>query len=181
MTIIKQHLPPSKWTRPTTTRGETRAIVMHWTGKAQQGPVGVMNYWAQRAGTYGSAHYVIGNDGVVYEAIPAKEVAYHCGSKQYTEMADLLIRDGTRISANQFTVGVEMCILNTEGEYSDECMGSAVELVADLCRAYGIGTTRVVTHNMVVGWKECPKWWVKNPADFELFRHYVAVKMGIKD
>ncbi len=179
MNIIKAHIPRSKWSRPETTRGATRGIVMHWAGKSQQEPPGVIAYWQGRKGTYGSAHYVIGNDGQVYEAIRAGEVAYHCGSKGYTDLAKHLFPNvGPGLSANHFTIGVEMCIADPEGSFTDECHGSTVVLVAELCDAYDLDPfTQVVTHNMVVGWKQCPRWWVQHPADFEWFRHSVAAAM----
>lgn len=179
MQILKTHILKSKWSRPGTTRGQTRAIVMHWTGKSQQPPPGVIRYWQGRDGTYGSAHYVIGNDGKVYEAIPPEEIAYHCGSGEYTRLArHLFDKVGLGPSANHFTIGVEMCIADPEGSFTNECLKSAATLVAQLCDAYDLNPFKqILTHNMVVGWKACPRWWVKHPADFEMFRHVVSETM----
>jgi N-acetylmuramoyl-L-alanine amidase CwlA len=34
-------------------------------------------------------------------------------------------------------------------------------------------------HNKVVGWKDCPLPWVKNPELFEVFKDEVKNKMGV--
>lgn len=177
MQTVKAHIPPSKWSRPQITRPDTRAIVMHWTGKAQQRALGVLKYWAERDGTYGSAHFVIDHDGKVYEAMPAQELAYHCGSKTYTALAQdspLALTEHDQ-SPNHHTIGIEMCVLDYEGTYSTRCYNAAIQLVANLCENFGLNPFHeVITHQMVVGWKECPKAWVKHPEYFEMFRHMVA-------
>lgn len=171
-----KHLPIGKWVRPGELRLATTAIVMHWTGKAQQTPLGVWHFWQARE-DYGSAHYIIGNNGAIIEAMPQGEVAYHVGSRSYTELAK--VRFGAGIpgnhSPNWDTIGIELCHVDWEGTFTDSCLREAVNLVASLCKAYDLNPYRdILTHNMVVGWKKCPLKWVKNPADLELFRIQVA-------
>lgn len=173
-----RHLPIGKYVRPGTLREGTLAIVMHWTGKAQQGPTGVWRFWVTRK-DYGSAHYVVGNDGSIIEAIPQGEVAYHVGSKTYTELAKRRFGSGTpgTHSPNWFTIGIEMCHIDWEGTFTEDCLESASELAASLCKAYDLKPCRdIITHNMVVGWKKCPLKWVKSPVELELFRMQVAAK-----
>jgi len=182
MRVIEKYLTLSKWVRPGKMRKDTKAIVIHWVAKAGQPAMDVIDFWNNRKGSYGSGHAVVDHDGTVFLTLPWDEVGYHVGSsKGYTDLAKRLF--GTKAvspasSPNLFAVGIELCHLNSEGEFSDPCYEAAVRLAAQLCRTYNLKPYQhIVTHQMVVGWKKCPKWMVDHPDEFESFRWDVMAAM----
>lgn len=170
-------LPVTKWARSGKKLHRVEAVVVHWVAAPGQTPEQVRKFWAQREGSYGSGHYVVGNDGRVVQTIPDDEVAWHVGSsKGYTDLAkELFGHHYTSVSTpNWVTLGVELCHTNWEGEFRDECWEVAVNLVADLFKKYDLSDIlRVVTHQQVVGWKQCPRWFVEHPDELDLFRRDV--------
>ncbi len=177
--MIERYLPKSKWARPEKMRNETKAIIVHWTANPGQRAAGVHRYWRERTDSYGSAHAIVDFDGTVFLTLPWDEIGYHVGSsKGYTELAHRLFTEKGAINPNLQCVGIELCHTNWEGEFTDETWKSAVKLAAQLCRQYHLKPfTDVLTHQMVVGWKNCPRWFVDHPDDFELFRWEVMDRM----
>lgn len=180
MRIEVQHLPHSKWSRPGLQLQAVKAIVMHWIAQPGGTPEGVIRFWQDRKNAYGSAQYIIGTDGYVVQALPENEVAYHCGSNTYTPLATALLGDvatsnRSKGTPNHFTVGIEMSHTDWEGTFTEDTLKSAAELCASLCRRYRLNPHKhIVTHNMIVGWKDCPRQWVREPWRLEFFRDQVA-------
>jgi len=56
---------------------------------------------------------------------------------------------------------------------------AAVELTAKLLEITNLNVDDIGHHKMVVGWKDCPLPWVKNPALFEKFKEDVRQEMGV--
>jgi hypothetical protein len=84
MNIITNFLP--EYSRPRSGIGlkEITSITIHWIGPYPKQSVWSPYYW-WRDGTDGkgieaSAHFIVKDDKVL-QAIPEKEVAWHCGSK----------------------------------------------------------------------------------------------------
>lgn len=190
--VTEHLLTLNKYSRPGTKRRETLALVMHWTANPHADAMANVRFFENRKtgqGGYGSAHYVIGQDGNIIRCIPEDEVAYHCGSAQvdpaslkvYTDTARQLFGDycNKSTSPNLCTIGVELCPTNTRGEFADATLEAAVALSADILLRYGLNTDRIVTHQQVVGWKDCPRLWVKHPELFNAFKLQVASKAGI--
>jgi N-acetylmuramoyl-L-alanine amidase len=180
MTIEQKFLPNSKWTRPGIVRQGTKAIVMHWIAAPGQTPEQVIEFWKNRKNAYGSAHYVIGTEGRVVQTLPENEVAYHCGSQTYTPYATALLgkqatSNKSKGTPNHFSIGIEMSHIDWEGTFTEDTLESAARLCAQLCKRYKLDPFKhITTHNMIVGWKDCPKQWVKEPWRLELFKRYVA-------
>jgi N-acetylmuramoyl-L-alanine amidase len=134
---------------------------------------------------YSSAHYIIDLEGTVYHAVPDKEIAYHCGSSQPDPKSGKIYTDWARkqfgpyaerpdsSSPNNCTIGIEMCVINGRGDYTPETLGVAQELVTKLLKENRLTIDDVGTHNMVVGWKDCPRLWTEQPERFEEFREGV--------
>jgi len=147
-------------------------IVMHWTGRANQNEIMVRNYFertVQRHKIFASYHYIIGQSGKILQIIPDDETAYHCGSSRpYTpEAVKMFGRFATSYSSpNRCTIGIGMCPINPIGELSDETLLSASSLVKGILTKWNKTKEIVTTHHAVVGWKECPLYWVKNPEKF---------------
>ena len=175
MTVIEAYLGNHKWTHKEVERDSTDAIVYHWVAKAGQRALDVITFFNQRTGSYGGAQFVIDLDGTIYVTVNQEFVAFHAGSsKGYTDLAVRLFgKKGTAktSSPNWHSIGIEMCHTNWEGEFTEETLRSAAWLGAKLCRDYNLKPHQhVLTHQMVVGWKDCPKWMVDNPQDFEELR-----------
>lgn len=180
MTIKRDYIQLNEYSRPGRKIAEVLGIVMHWTAAPRQSAHTVHRYFADRRDTYGSAHYIIDQCGLIVQAIPEDEIAYHCGSATYTEEAQQ--RYGkycfNHNSPNNCTIGVELCPVDDAGNFSTETITAAVELCADLCRRYDLQPLDITTHHDVVGWKNCPKLWTEKPALFEAFKYSVGDKLA---
>jgi N-acetylmuramoyl-L-alanine amidase len=159
---------------------DKRGIVMHYTATPGAPACNISHYFDNLRNQlindnipdrYAGAHFNVDRLTIV-ESIPTDEVGYHCGSSQpYT--IDALTRLGAY--PNNTTVGIEMCI-EADGSIHEDTFQNAADLVVHLIREDGFPNT-IFTHKGVVGWKDCPLPWVKNPAEFERFKNTVNVKL----
>jgi N-acetylmuramoyl-L-alanine amidase len=185
MNITKKLLTVNEYTRPGKKIAEKRAVILHWVGVGGQRAKSVWEFFEHtcpKEKHYASAQYCIDLDGAVFQLIPDDEVAYHCGSSQadpksgkiYTDWAREVFgkyaEDPQRNSPNNASIGIEMCVIDSEGNFDPRTLESAAELTAQLCEAYQIPLERVGTHNMVVGWKDCPRLWTRYPEQFVRFK-----------
>lgn len=181
----------NRFRRPYTKLDAVIAIVLHWPGNPGQSALDVRNYWeVAPGGNIGSAHFIVDLDGSIVRAIPEDEKAYHVGSIKldpksntiYTDFARQLFgryaAQPDRLSPNAVTIGIEMCHLDWKGTFTKETLSSATKLCGILCRQLSLDPiSRIITHYDVVGWKDCPRWFVNNPADLDSFRFDVALSM----
>jgi N-acetylmuramoyl-L-alanine amidase len=86
--------------------------------------------------------------------------------------------DPTKNSPNNCTIGIELCI-DGNGNFTTETITAAAELVAKLVRENNLTTEDIGHHKKVVGWKDCPLPWVKNPTLFDEFKDRVRGKLGV--
>jgi N-acetylmuramoyl-L-alanine amidase len=191
--IIEKHLTVNQYSRSGRQLTVCKGIILHYVGIPGQRAHITWNYFENdcpKAKHYSSAHYIIDLNGDIYHAVPDNEVAYHCGSEKvdpasgriYTDWARAKFRhyvfDPTKNSPNNCTIGIELCIDGQEN-FTPETLTSAVELTAKLVQDNNLTTDDIGHHNKVVGWKDCPLPWVKNPALFEEFIERVRNKMGV--
>ena len=190
MTIIEQPLTLNRYSRPGTALKGVMALIMHWTATPGQSARGVWKYYESdeaAADHFGSAHYIVDLDGTILHAIPETEVAYHVGSTErdpgsgriYTNWARAQFGDAfcdpATIGPNAVTLGVEMCVVDNAGNFTEQTLYAATELAADICIRRDLNPfSEVATHNMVVGWKDCPRLWVNHPDLLGDFRSEVA-------
>jgi N-acetylmuramoyl-L-alanine amidase len=184
--------PKNEYSRPGTPLAEKRAVILHWVGVGGQRAESVRRFFEAGKQTqhYSSAHYCIDLDGTVLRLVPDDEVAWHCGSSQsdpasrkiYTDWARQVFgkyaEDPEHTSPNFVSIGIEMCVLDNDGHFSPETLKAAEELTAELCRKHKIPLESVGTHNMVVGWKDCPRLWTREPALFEQFKQNVRALLA---
>ncbi len=148
---------------------EIKGIVLHWIASPKGTPLGVYNWFEGRKdgkNGYGSAHYCISIGGDIYQFIPDEEMAYHVGSKTYTDEA----KEKYGSYPNNATIGIELCHLSWEGEFSDETWEQAKLLVTLLLKEHGLNIDNIDTHEKIVGWKECPRWFHLFPDEFTRFK-----------
>ena len=192
MTIKQHFLTPNKWSRPQQSIKEVLAIVMHWTANPKANAEQNRNYFESRKNGndgYGSAHYIIGQNGIVIQCIPTYEIAYHCGSSQKDPKSGKIYTDYARKkfkhyaenwktnSPNNCTIGIELCPINQEGSFTSETIKTAIALCARLCEHFNLKADDITTHHAIVGWKDCPRLWVKQPELFDAFKKGVLIHM----
>jgi len=171
MEVKQKLLTKNAWSRPGRKVHKIRAIVLHWTAGPKDTPEGVYSWFEQRKKGktgFGSAHFCVGMDGETMQFLPQDEMAYHVGSKTYTEEGLALSR-----YPNDCTLGIEMCPINIEGEFTDSTWNATVELTAALLKEYGLTTDNITTHQKIVGWKDCPRWFVRFPKELDRFKEDV--------
>ena len=189
MQIIHDFLTINEYSRPGTTLKEVLGVVLHWTANPSANAKENRDFFENRKtgmGGYGSAHYIIDQDGTIIAAVPEIEVAYHCGSNKRDPASGKFYTDEARRrfgnyasennSPNNCTIGVELCPIDNAGNFTDATINSAIELCADILKRYNLPVTALTTHHDVVGWKDCPKLWTEKPALFEAFKYSVAEK-----
>ena len=148
-----------------------RGIVIHGTACPRATAKNVRDYFdrlADEKKRYASAQYIVGIGGEVIECMPANEVAYHCGSKTYTDAKKIYLGRG---NPNYCTIGIELCHSKHDGKFTKETLDAAGKLVRYLRAIFGIGTRgkKVWQHKEVVGWKDCPVYFVNNPDEWNEF------------
>ena len=170
MKIIKNFINPSKWANPQAKIGELKAIVIHWTAAPKAPAINIRNYFNTRTGSYGSAHFIISQDGEVMQVLDENFIGYHCGGSHYTETAKEIFGAyacSKKSSPNYYSYGIELCHDDWTGEFSEATLKSCVELVRYLREEYAI--KHVIRHHDVTG-KDCPKYFVNNPQKWEEFK-----------
>ena len=156
-------ITPNKWSRPQTKIGTIKNIVVHWIGNAGSTAENNAKYFdslKDGRGTYASSHYIIGNDGVVIRCVPENEVAYHASS------------------ANNYSIGIEVCHPDNTGEYTDLAYNALIELLVDLCERYKLEPTQAIIRHYDVTGKDCPRYYVKNVKAWKKIKQEVADAMN---
>lgn len=164
MNIKQQFLTPNKFSRPGLRLRAVKGIAVHYTGDpgatAQQ-TRDYFNSLARRQDRYASAHYVIGLQGGVIQMIPENEWSY-CTNQ-----------------ANSYTISIETCHPDCTGKFTEATEQALIELVADLCKRYGLTAANVIRHYDVTR-KCCPKYYVEHPEVWAAFKQAVADRMAGK-
>ena len=86
-------------------------------------------------------------------------IAYHCGADTYKHPE---CRNGN-------SIGVEMCLLDKQGNLRSKTIDRAVSVVQQLMAAYGVTSDRVLRHYDVTG-KNCPAPMVQDPGLWDQFK-----------
>lgn len=180
MNIKKMLLPINEFSRCGKKLKGVKGIVLHWTASLGAPAINIKNYFGRLANQnpnddvedrYASAHYAV-DDNEIIQVIPDDEMAYHVGSKIYSDEAKKKLGN----YPNNCTIGIEMCV-DKNGKITEKTFQNTVDLTVYLCKKYGLNETHLWTHKGVVLWKDCPKPWVDNPAEFERFKREVAKKL----
>lgn len=191
MNIIDKFLTINEYSRPGKLLKNKLAIIYHYTGTLKHSADQVWNYFESgcpKEKHYSSAHYIIDFDGRIIHTIPDNEVAYHCGSSIIDPISEIIYTDWARskfgtyanierfndpkkvkLSPNQVTIGIELCAYDEYGNFRDATISAAINLGVKLCKENNLNTNDIGTHNMVVGWKSCPKLWTEKPYLFNAF------------
>lgn len=180
LAITEMLIPVNVFSRPGIKLKARRGLVMHYTASNGAPAVNIAKYFAglqfqnendSKDDTYASAQYSVDRKSI-YRVIPDYEMAYHCGSKTYT--AEALAHLGSY--PNNSTIGIEMCI-EKDGSIHEETFQNAADLAAYLITTYAFPENEIWTHKGVVGWKDCPLPWIKNPSEYERFKKEVNARL----
>jgi len=174
LSIIKNLLTINPYSRPKISSLpkymkpiKRKGLIIHWVNNPNTSAIANRNFFDNRKygdSGYGSGHYIIGLDGEVIQCLKDNETAYHCGSKTYTDWA--IEKFGSY--PNNCTLGIEFCHPDSSGKPDEKTLTSLIKLSAKLCLKYNIDPmSHIGTHNQIVGWKNCPKYYTDNPCEFE--------------
>lgn len=176
--IIKRYLTLNKWSRPGKKIKKIKGIAIHWIASPMGTASGVFNYFENRKygnNNYGSAQECICLNGDIYQYMPENEVAYAVGSKTYTKKAI----DKFGYNPNYYTYSIECCHIDWNGKMTDETYNSLVDRCVDLCKQWKLDPlTDLWLHQEIVGWKDCHKWFVNNPNEWEKLKQLVNDKIN---
>lgn len=193
MRIIDFFLTINPFSRPGRRLAVCKGIVFHYVGVPNQKAIDVWKFFEKTCPAdkhYSSAHYIIDQNGDIYHAVPDNEIAYHCGSEKADPVSGRIYTDWARkkygfyacdpvsSSPNFCTLGIELCI-DSKGNFTPVTLQSAVELAAQLLEYNRLSVDDIGTHNLIVGWKDCPLPWVKNTFLFDEFKEKVKTRMGV--
>jgi N-acetylmuramoyl-L-alanine amidase len=182
MNIQRDLLTVNPFSRPGKTLSGVKAMVIHWVANpgstAKQNRDYFENLKKQSlndaSARFASAHFVAGISGEAVQCIPTEEMAYHVGAKLYTPKA--LSRLG--YYPNTCTIGIELCHPAADGKFTEETIQAAAELCALLCVQFSLDPVRDIwTHHGITG-KNCPKWFVDHPEEFDTFKQGVVITMN---
>ncbi|ATI77414.1 MULTISPECIES: peptidoglycan recognition protein family protein [Bacillus] len=172
--VVKNYVKVNQYTRPGLKLAGVKGIVMHYTATPGASALNERNYFN---GTciadkrYASAHYFVDRKEAQH-IIPENEVAYHAHDKNRCYVSFL------KPNANTTAIGVEMCV-EKDGKIHSDTVRNAAELVADLCKRYGLSTNKIVRHYDVTN-KNCPAPWVSDSSQLTAFRKKVDSLLGKK-
>ncbi len=130
------HNPMATWV-PSSNFDERRPviIVVHATEQASVKQSLDTLRSANRGGKV-SSHYLIGDDGHIYQLVDDSKRAWHAGGGSWGALTDL----------NSTSIGIE--IDNERGEpYTDAQIASIIRLLDDLCTRLQIPRTQVIGHS----------------------------------
>jgi N-acetylmuramoyl-L-alanine amidase len=158
--VQKDYLTVNEWSRPGDPLEKVNGVVIHYVGNPDTTAQANRNYFESLSsgteGIYASSHFIVGLDGEVIQCIPLTEVSYASNDR------------------NSDTISIEVCHPDVTGEFSPVTYDRVVELTAWLCETFRLDpATDVIRHYDVTG-KECPKYYVENPAAWEQFLVDVA-------
>lgn len=132
-------------------------IVIHYVGAT--GGAEANCKWYAGANRGASAHYYVNFDGIVWQSVEDKNVAWHCGAKKYVHPE---CRNGN-------SLGIEMCVRNKGNKadtsrdwyFEDATVQAAIALTKHLMARYNVPADHVIRHHDVTG-KICPNPYVYN-------------------
>jgi N-acetylmuramoyl-L-alanine amidase len=182
MEIKQALLTRNEYSRPGKPLIGVRGIVIHYVGNPGSSAMANRNYWEMLKdgieengqARYASAHFVVGLEGEIIQALPENEVGYHVGAKVYKPEAL------KRLSSypNNCTIGIELCHADWSGKFNDKTLASARELAADLLARHGLTPADLWRHYDITG-KMCPVYFVKHPDEWEAFKASI-VRTSVK-
>ena len=155
---IKKLLTTANYSKATDK--QNKYIVIHYVG-ATGGAEANCRYF-QNTYREASAHYFVGHEGEIWQCVEDKNIAWHCGAKQYKHP----------YCRNDNSIGIELCCRkNLAGTwyFEEETVNAAIALVKELMAKYNIPVGNVIRHYDVSG-KICPEPYVRDSEAWNNFK-----------
>jgi len=172
-------LTVNPYSRPNKKISKIKGIVIHWVANRNSTAQANRDFFENRKNGkkgYGSAHEIIDLDGDILVCIPDNEMAYHVGSPNpYTKEALKYLSS----YPNNCAYGIECTHKGYDGEMTKETYETLLNRCADLIVKFNLQNVEkpLWLHKEVVGWKDCHRWFVYNPKEWELFKYKVKGKV----
>lgn len=174
MDIDDRLILKNKYSRPGNKNLGVKGLVVHWTGVPGQNAETVRRYFEKYAPAekkYVSAHYAIDFDGSILQMIPDREVAYHVSYKDTP--LEILHTHGY---PNDCMIGIECCIINEQGEMTDQTKYALLWLLSVKAMEYNLFAKDLFRHyDLTVKRKDCHRWYVNNPDEWDRLKSYVMM------
>ena len=166
MQIEDKLLSISQMTRPGYLIKNHEKIVIHYVGNTNTTAIANRNYFERlkdQNTTYASSHYIVGLKGEIIRCIPENEVAWHSGN----------------LDMNYKSIGIENCHIDDAGKFNENTLESLYTLVVYLLDKYNLDPINDVIRHYDVNEKKCPKYYVDNPNEWELFKLRLKERLDI--
>ena len=144
-------------------KSDIKYIVIHYTGNNGDTAKANANYFSNTT-TGTSAHYFV-DENDIYQSVKDEDIAWHCGT------------NGTYYHAycrNSNSIGIEICMLDKNGNLRTNSINRAIELTKYLMGKYGINIGHVVRHYDVTH-KSCPQPFVANSNLWTSYKNSLVV------
>jgi N-acetylmuramoyl-L-alanine amidase len=167
-----QYVHVNQYTRPGKKNYGVHGVVWHYTASPGATAQNIRDYFdgtCVRSKRYAGAHDVIDSSGVIH-MIPHNEIAYHAHDNNRCMVNKL------DPNANYTAIGVELCI-DKNGKLEKATYQNAVEYGAELAKKYNLDPMTDFFRHYDVTRKNCPAFWVADPAGFEQFKKDVAARL----
>lgn len=139
--------------------GEVKNLVVHYVANPGSTAIANRNYFNSLSDGHGvsaSAHFIIGLDGEIIQCVPIDCVAWANGNRE----------------SNLHSISIECCHPTEDGHFNEKTLASLRQLLAWLCEKYSLDKYAIIRHYDVTG-KDCPRYFVAHPDEWEAFRDSV--------
>lgn len=125
-------------------------IVIHYVGNPNTTALANRNWYTSPLSSV-SSHFIVGLEGEVLLCVPLNEVSSASNWR------------------NHDTISIEVCHPDDSGVFNQKTYDALVKLTAWLLQQNRLDTEHIIRHHDVTG-KECPRWFVRDPAAWEQFK-----------
>lgn len=152
------------YSRPAVSLEQINGIVIHYVANPKTTAKNNRDYFDSLAdqtgeGTSVSAHFIVGLEGEIVQAVPISEMAYATKGR------------------NDDTISIESCHPDETGRYEAATYDSMVKLTAWLCRELDLNPETDVIRHYDEGGKVCPKYFVEHEDAWKQFLQDVKAAM----
>jgi N-acetylmuramoyl-L-alanine amidase len=171
----QMYLKINQYTNPGIKNKGVFGLVWHYTASPGASANNIARYFNGTcivSKRYASAHDAIDEKEVV-NMIPYNLIAYHAHDRSRQQ----LDRNRYGSNANFTTLGMELCI-DKNGNLLPATYENAVKHGAKLCKMFNLDPIKHNHRHFDVTSKNCPAFWVSNPAGFEKFKMDIAKEMN---
>lgn len=153
LSIQHKFLTVNPYSRSGNSLKKVKGIVVHYTGNPGSTAINNRDYFEKlktTKTTKASSHFVVGLKGEVIQCIPLNEISYASNNR------------------NKDTISIETCHPDNSGKFNETTYQSLQTLVQALMKTYNLDKSDVIRHYDVTG-KQCPKYFVDNPKEWNKF------------